>query len=85
MIDHIDFQHAQGDSVLLNPKLPHIAIEALRRGFLDPLHGKKQVATIVMFWSTLQHHKGPANLETISVFDTRADKLIKQGHLTKKI
>ncbi len=66
VIDTLDFKN---DAILLNPKLPHIALEALRRGLLDPTHGQKQVATILSFWSALQYHQDPAVLQILSVFD----------------
>jgi hypothetical protein len=78
VIDTLDFQHAQKDSVLLNPKLPHIALETLRRGLLDSKQGQIQVATLLNFWSALQYHGDSKTLTTVSVFAPEAAALIKE-------
>ncbi len=78
IIDTLDFRNAPKDSVLFSQKLPYIALEALRRGLLDPQHGQKQVATLLNFWAALQYHQGPSDLETVSVFSSKAEKLMKQ-------
>jgi Leucine-rich repeat (LRR) protein len=77
-IERFDFAQAPKDSILLNPKLPYIALEALRSDMLDPKHGQAQVATILNFWAALRYHGNPSDLQTISVFDSKAAELIKQ-------
>ncbi len=77
VIDTLDLRNAPKDSVLFSQKLPHIALETLRRGLLDPQHGQKQVATILNFWAALQYHQNSSDLETVSVFSSKAEKLMK--------
>ena len=69
LVDELPFLDLNNDSILLNPKLPYIALEALRKGFLDPLHGQKQAATLLNFWAALQYHQGPTDLLIRSVFE----------------
>jgi hypothetical protein len=75
VIDTLDFKHAPPDSILFSPKLPHIALEALRLGLLDSKYGPFQVATVLQWWSALQYH---SQLQTISIFDPRAEGFIRQ-------
>lgn len=75
-LDTLDFKHAPKDSVLLNPKLPYITLEALRIGLLDRNDGQKQAATILNFWAALQCHQNPNDLQTFSVVHPEAKKMI---------
>jgi hypothetical protein len=77
-LDTLDFAHAEESSILLSPKLPYIALEALRRGRLDPHVGQLQVATVLEFWAALQYHKNRADLQTISIFDSGAGTIIQE-------
>lgn len=80
-IDQLDFENASSNSILLSPQLPYVALEALRRGMLDPKHGQKQVATLLNFWSALQYHKDPKELQTISIFNPQAKFLMMKTFL----
>ena len=79
-----DCKNAPQDSILFSPKLPHIAFEALRLGLLDPKYGPFQVATVLQWWSALQYHKDPSQLQTISILDPRAEGYIRQTLLHSK-
>lgn len=81
-ISTLDFKN---NPILLEPDLPYLVMEALRRGLLDPEHGKKQAATALNFWAALQYHqKDPRQLQTIELFEVNgsinplAEALIKQ-------
>ncbi len=64
-------------SLLLSSNLPYVALEALRRGLLDPQHGQKQAATLLNCWAALQYHGSWTSIESMSIFDSRAEELIK--------
>ncbi len=56
-------------SILQDSNLPYMALEALRRGLLDPEHGQNQVATILHFWGARQYIAGAA-IQTVSLFNS---------------
>ena len=76
-LDNLDFQHAAEGSILLNPKLPYIALAALRQGFLNEIHGPLQVATLLIFWAASQQY-GVDKLQTLSLFNDESEQLIKK-------
>lgn len=90
-IEAFDFQNAPATSNLLDDNLPYLAAQALRKGFLDPVHGPKQVATILNFWGALQCHlKDKNGLQTIPLFlsgitNPLAESLIRQTLDAKNI
>lgn len=68
LAEAINTLDCQKDPILLHPDLPYLGMEALRKGLLDPEHGPKQAATLLNFWSALQYHKDPNDLQTVELF-----------------
>lgn len=64
-IDKFDFQNSQEGSKLLDPQLPNLAMEALRRGLLTT----HQAATVMQFWGALQYHQNKNDLQSVELFD----------------
>src|SRR6185436_9956972 len=86
-IDTLNFSEAAADSVLKSPKLPFIALEALRQGHLHPQYGQMQVATTLLFWSAMQCPEGKDGLKTVvfSQDEQIAHALIRTTLHTKSI
>jgi len=76
-LETLDFQHAPPDSILLSPKLPYIALAALRQGSLNEKHGPGQVATLLIFWAATQQYEIRL-LRTCCIFDLAAQQFIKK-------
>jgi hypothetical protein len=76
----LDFQ---SNEILQHPDLPYLAMDALRKGLIDPL----QAATALNFWSALRYHGSPNDLQTIEIFhrgapNEEAISLMKQTFVT---
>jgi hypothetical protein len=79
----LDFQ---SNEILQHPDLPYLAMDALRKGLIDPL----QAATALNFWSALRYHGSPNDLQTIEIFhrgapNEEAISLMKQTFATGSV